>query len=251
MSLRLRIVFGSRIFAPSLLMTVLTLVAAVAFVSLGRWQWNKGELRAAQAEAFARGSDQAVPLGTSSLDRAHRFQRVILQGRFDGEHQFLLENRTHNGRPGYEVLTPLDRSGGDTVLVNRGWIPFSGYRDRLPDVSFETPPSVQVIGRVDELPTEGLASGRAPPTLQGPWPRVTTFPHADELSAALGRRIESRILLLDPAAPYGYVREWQPPGMTAMRHWGYAVQWWAFALLAVVLWVIMGLKKTAHAGHSG
>jgi cytochrome oxidase assembly protein ShyY1 len=28
-----------------------------------------------------------------------------------------------------------------------------------------------------------------------------------------------------------------------MRHWSYAVQWWAFAVLAVVLWLILGLRK--------
>jgi cytochrome oxidase assembly protein ShyY1 len=96
---------------------------------------------------------------------------------------------------------------------------------------------------VDELPSEGLESGRAPPDARAPWPKVTTYPHAAELSAALGRPTETRLLLLDPRLPNGYVREWQPPGLPAIRHWSYAVQWWAFAVLAVALWVILGFKK--------
>ena len=55
--------------------------------------------------------------------------------------------------------------------------------------------------------------------------------------------MEKRILLLDARAPNGYVREWQPPGLPAIRHWSYAVQWWAFAVLAVTLWVILGFRK--------
>jgi cytochrome oxidase assembly protein ShyY1 len=39
------------------------------------------------------------------------------------------------------------------------------------------------------------------------------------------------------------VREWQPPGLPAIRHWSYAVQWWAFAVLAVMLWVILGFRS--------
>lgn len=34
----------------------------------------------------------------------------------------LIGPRVHNGENGYQVVTPLDRKGGSTVLVNRGWI---------------------------------------------------------------------------------------------------------------------------------
>src|SRR5690349_23163136 len=132
--------------------TVLTLAACVLFVCLGRWQWNRGTLRAAQAEEFSRGAEQAVPLGTRTLAQVERFQRVRVSGHFDTAHQFLLDNRTYDGRAGYEVLTPLDRADNATILVDRGWVPFSGYRDKLPDVAF-APASVDtVVGRVDELP---------------------------------------------------------------------------------------------------
>ncbi len=244
----IRIDFGSRTFQASWLMTGLTLAACVLFVGLGRWQWNRGERREAQAEEFARGSEQPVPIGAQSLSNVERFQRVLVRGHFDTAHQFLLDNRTYDGRAGYEVLTPLDRVQGATILVDRGWVPFSGYRDKLPDVSFRAAPLEDVVGRVDELPTEGLESGRSPPEPNAPWPKVTTYPHAAELIAALGRPTEPRILLLDARAPHGYVREWQPPGLPAVRHWSYAVQWWAFAVLAVTLWLILGFKKRRHAG---
>jgi surfeit locus 1 family protein len=90
---------------------------------------------------------------------------------------------------------------------------------------------------------EGLASGHAAPDEKAPWPKVTSYPTAMELAQALGRHVESRILLLDANAPNGYVREWQPPGLTADRHWSYGVQWYAFAVLAAALWLILGFRR--------
>lgn len=241
----LHVAFGSRTFRASWLMTGLTLLAIVAFVGLGRWQWSKGNLREHQAEEFAQGTEQAQPLGSRTLEQVERFQRVSVRGQFDTAHQFLLDNRTYDGRAGYEVLTPLDRpEGGAAILVDRGWVPFGGYRERLPDVSFTSASPADVTGRVDELPSEGLQSGRAAPDAHASWPKVTSYPHAAELAAALGRPVERRILLLDALGPNGYVREWQPPGLPAIRHWSYAVQWWAFAVLAGALWLILGFRRT-------
>ncbi len=45
-----------------------------------------------------------------------------------------------------------------------------------------------------------------------------------------------RILLLDPGAPAGYLRDWQAPGLPPLRHFAYAIQWWCFALLALIYW---------------
>ncbi len=70
---------------------------------------------------------------------------------------------------------------------------------------------------------------------------MTTYPQANELGDMLRRPVESRIVLLDAREPNGYVREWQPPGMSADRHWAYGVQWYAFAALAIVLMACDGV----------
>jgi surfeit locus 1 family protein len=66
----------------------------------------------------------------------------------------------------------------------------------------------------------------------------------DELSQALGRELASRQILLDPSAPDGLVRAWAVPGTTADRHLGYAVQWFAFAGVAIALWLVLSFRKT-------
>lgn len=228
-------------------LTLLTIVLCVTFVMLGRWQWHRGDLRQAEWDRFASGAEKVVPLGSGGVDSVPRFQRVSVVGQMDADHQFLLDNRSYQGRAGFEVLTPLHRPNGRVLLVDRGWVPFSGVRQRLPDVALRARGVVTVVGRVDNLPSAGLASGRSAPDAQG-WPKVTAFPHMSELSAVLGVPLEPRIVLLDAREDDGYVRDWHPPGMEPIRHWSYAVQWWAFAALAVVLWVVLGLKKVAASG---
>src|SRR2546430_1795959 len=93
---RIRIPIGTRTFSASWAMTLLTALAVAAFVNLGRWQWDKGNLRAQQAAEFAHGASAAEPLGADrGLEQVPRFQRVSVQGTFDPAHQFLLDNRTN------------------------------------------------------------------------------------------------------------------------------------------------------------
>jgi surfeit locus 1 family protein len=233
---------GGRKPATSWLLTLLAATAVVAFVALGRWQWQRGVEREAQWDAFA-AAGETLPAGSRDLAALSRFERVSLIGRYDPAHQFLLDNRSHHGRPGYEVLTPFVLADGRTVLVNRGWVPFSGYRDRLPQIAFEAAPSVAIAGRLDTLPVAGLESGRAGPPPGGQWPKLVSFPTLEELANALGRRLEPRIVLLDDGAPHGYVREWRPPGIEPGRHYSYAVQWWSFAALTALTWLILTLRR--------
>ena len=65
----------------------------------------------------------------------------------------------------------------------------------------------------------------------------------DQLSRALSVPLEPRIVLLDPRVANGYVRDWHPPGMEPIRHWSYAVQWWCFDVVLLVLWVGLNIRK--------
>ncbi len=213
------------------------------FAALGRWQWRLGDEHQAQFLRFRLGATRVIRLGTAPLSQVPPYQRVRLSGRYDGAHQFLLDNSILDGRDGYQVLTPLRRPDGETVLVDRGWVPFTGSRTHLPDVSLRSVGPIAVTGRVGRLPVAGLSIGRAPPPAGRRWPKVTSFPSIGELATALGEPLDRHILLLDPGEPHGYARDWRVPGMPALRNWGYAIQWWAFAAAALVLWVVLGLKR--------
>jgi surfeit locus 1 family protein len=252
---KLEIVVGRRVFSPSWLMTVATLCLLVLFVNLGRWQWARAEFKREIVAEFATQSGAVVALGSRRATELPRFAQVEITGRWDSERQFLLDNRTRAGRAGYDVLTPLRLDDGRWLVVNRGWIPFEGYRDRLPDVRSSLDASaderVTIVGRLDDLPQAGLAGGRAAPATSGSWPRVTSFPTVSQLEAAMATsdepepKLEERWLLLNDADPAGYLRQWQPfaTGKGPEQNWSYAIQWWSFAILLLVLYFSLNLRK--------
>lgn len=235
----LTVTIGRRGWSASWPMTALTALAIVLFVFLGRWQWQRAEFKRALDANFSRGSQVVIDIGTRASDALARYTQVSAQGRYDGSHQFLLDNISHNGQPGYEVLTPLLLADGRSVIVNRGWVPITSSRAQLPAVTLSAVEPLSVSGRLDQLPVAAIALGHVPPAAGQSWPKLTSFPTIADLSTALGRPLESRQILLNATEPFGYARDWQPAGLGVERHVSYAIQWWLFAALALVLYVYM------------
>ena len=230
-------------FKPRWYYTLLVLAVVPLFIALGFWQWHRGEYRSAQWAAFARADVPAVETSAATLDRLPRFTRVRVSGEFDAMRQVLLDNISHEGAPGYEVLSLLRLQDGSHLMVDRGWVPFTGFRDRLPDISMTAIGSQTVAGRLSTLPIAGIAAGRLPPPERGDWPRVTSFPLHEELQHMWGEPLLVPVLLLDADSGPGYLRDWRPPGISPDRNYSYAVQWWSFALLAAAMYLGFNLKK--------
>ena len=248
MPLRLR--FGTRELSARWPWLLLTLAGMALFTVLGLWQWGRAADKRRLEQAFAAASQTAAaPLGERAAGDRPRYTRVEAQGRYEPARQFLLDNLSRDGIAGYEVLTPFRLIDGRLLLVNRGWLRLiGGGRARLPEIEFDPAPIRHVAGRLDELPVTGLESGRAPPLTNGPWPRLTSFPHFAELAAALGEPVETRQLLLDAEEPAGFRRDWRPAsnGFSPERHLAYAIQWWSLAALALVLFIVVNLKRVPH-----
>jgi surfeit locus 1 family protein len=98
---------------------------AATCISLGFWQLSRlAERKALNKELRSRAETAPVSLAEVPADTgAAHFRRVKLDGTYDFEHEVIVTNRTRNGSPGVNIITPLKRADSDTaVLVNRGWI---------------------------------------------------------------------------------------------------------------------------------
>ena len=104
---------------------ILGLAVAVTCIFLGFWQLSRLEERK-EFNKQLRSRAETAPVDLASLPAdtgAARFRRVKLNGSYDFEHEIRLTNRTRNGSPGVNIVTPLRMPGTDTVvLVNRGWV---------------------------------------------------------------------------------------------------------------------------------
>ncbi len=230
-------------FSPSLLPTVAAAALFGLLSGLGFWQLDRAAEKEARRAALEAGS--AVVLDETVLgDPVREFARVDLEGRYDASHQFLQDNRTHRGQPGYFVLTPFRTNGYGAVLVNRGWVPAGPDRAALPEIG--VPGSEQRLRGTVRLPREDLFVLGDTGYAAAGWPRVVQRVEIDAMQRALGYPLAAWLVTVDPEAPHGYVREWAAaPGLSPDRHRGYAFQWFALAAALFAIWVVVNLKRLA------
>jgi surfeit locus 1 family protein len=240
----MRLRAAGRTFAARPWALALTLASLAGFVALGSWQIDRSREKRALIEAFERGGSKAVPLTVARVDELPRYQRVSASGSYESGRQILLDNMpSSTGQPGYRVLTPLRRpDGGALLLVDRGWVPLGADRSHLPPVAVGAAPRT-VTGRLDGLPAPGIRVGEARGDGATGWPLVLNFPVTADVEAALGEPVERRILLLDASEQDGFERAWRPSiGSPPERHLGYAIQWFALALVLLVAFVATSLQ---------
>jgi surfeit locus 1 family protein len=218
---------------------LVSLAAAALFARLGAWQLSRHvERREFNRLVASRVDSLPVPLEALPTDTAlTRFRRVRVAGTFDWEHQVVLASRSRNGSPGVYLLAPLRRAGRDTaVLVYRGWV-YSPDALRVDLARWREPDSAAFEGFVLPWPTaprEGSPGVRGEPRALR-WldaesvRRLVPYPLAPYTLVALGDSVAPG----ETVAPGAPARLEVPP-LDAGPHRSYAVQWFAFAAIALV-----------------
>ena len=100
------------------------LIFAIVCIRLGIWQLQRlAERRHLNTELRSRAATIPVTLGELPTDTgAAHFRRVAISGTYDYDREITLTNRSRNGSPGVNIVTPLRSSSDTAVLVNRGWV---------------------------------------------------------------------------------------------------------------------------------
>lgn len=218
-------------------------LAAIAFValtiSLGEWQSGRAGTKLALQEAAEQGL-RAPPITIGAAAVAARDvqgRRVVARGEYDPARGVLLDNRVYRGRPGYEVVMPLRLEGSEALLlVNRGWVAAGRTRDVLPAVP--TPPGIVTVEGVATVPP--LKVFELGPETSG---RVWQHLLLDRYAAWARASVQPIVVQQTSDAADGLVRDWPRPDLGADKNRAYALQWYAFAALTVILYVILNLKR--------
>ena len=229
-------------FRPPLWSIAGTLAVGGLFVTLGVWQLDRGQSKAQLHAAFDASSQiLSLTLQTPPPDMLGA-PLARVEGAYDGERQILLDNQTRDRVPGYRVWTPLRLREGGWLMVDRGWVAASPDRSRLPQIEVDATPR-QLSGHWRPIPEPGLRL-EAEACASGTFPRVLNYPTRELLSCVLGGPVANGLLLLDPTATDGFVREWALPNpVPPARHYGYAAQWFAFAATLLFFFIKLNLRR--------
>lgn len=230
-------------FRPTIGLTLSLSVLTLLFSGLGYWQLQR---KSEKEDLFEQFENAPVMEISQAAVKGQRFARVEGYGRFDPERHFLVDNRTFNGRAGVHVLTPFTLGDGQTILVNRGWLPLPPDRRQLPAVPTDDLPRT-ISGRLNRLDTDGPRLGEADRLSSSQWPQLVTYLDQEPLSEALGTTLPPWLVQLDSTVEGGFDgREWKAAVMGPETHGAYAVQWFALAAAAVIIWIALGYRNAGR-----
>lgn len=228
------------------LATLIVLGALVIIcASAGSWQLRRAAERTALTQAIEAGR-QAPPieLDARTQDGAD-WHTAQTTGSWLPRFTVLLDNRNLKGQPGLWVATPLQLHDDPThaVLVLRGWMARPASQAALPDLS--VPEGIVTVHgtllhhvpRIFDLGSiTGSRAGALPaqvPTPDGVPPRVQNLP-LDDLARASGLSLLPIILEQAPVSGSSLIQEWPGPSLNADQNYGYALQWFSFAAIALI-----------------
>lgn len=239
-----------------ILMTLLVLTAMAVMARLGVWQLDRREQRLARnADLAAKLEAPPVLLNAAAsadpwplpADRDDiRNTQASATGQFDFANQVVLVQQNYQGQPGGHVVTPLLLDGSNkAVLVDRGWVPAADVQtgawthypaegDAHSDsVTGALQPSQILFGKAAEQAAEQAGAG--PKT---EWYRIDI----EALQQQMPYELLPVYLLQAPgpagnsALPYRSAPE---VDLSEGSHLGYALQWFAFALTAGIVYVAL------------
>lgn len=216
----------------------------VLMMNLGFWQLRRlDEKKAFNSLISARTTQEVVPLtdtpfSSTDFSQKYEWRRVAVSGTYNTQFAVTVVNRSQNGTAGYDTLVPLALSSGNTIFVNRGFVPLA--------TSVPSPPTgiVNVEGYVRVSQTRGTLGA-----IDSTETSNTEFQRFDiEL---IGKRITAGNVLpvyLDRISENPQQQSDWPaivdlPPRDNGPHLSYAMQWFFFSAVAATAWGVVIRKR--------
>ena len=214
--------------ARRLSVVVLAVVVVATCVGLGLWQLRRlDERRALNATILARRSAAPISIHDASSGAGEPYRRAAARGTYDVEREVLLYGRSLDGETGHQVVTPLVLADGGAILVVRGWVPFA---IQTAPVRGAAPPADEVDVMGSLVPDEG--DGSTTPDIDG----VIRVLDVAGIASTLPYEVfplPLRLIGQAPPQPGSLPTPAPPPELSEGPHLSYAIQWFAFAGVAV------------------
>lgn len=228
-----------------LLSHLFALAVVVSFVGLGLWQLSRLEQRREANDLVAERSERPPLSVASALAEAPPddldYVAVADRGSFVAEEQVVVRNRSQWGAAGSWIITPLRTASGPTVLVNRGFVP-----DVMVEAAEVPVPAgtVEVSGYLRRTQERGSFGPTDP--AEG---RLSSLARVDV--ARIDQQVPDdlapvwlQLAQQEPVPESGLPVPVPLPELGGGNNLSYAVQWFTFAVLGIVVYVLL-LRRRA------
>ncbi len=210
--------------------TLLVFAGTAVCIRLGIWQLDRLE----QRRAFNRQVNTMRAMPALDLNAGIPFtivdmewRKVKVTGRYDFENQFAIRNQVLGNEYGFHLITPLRFEGG-AILVNRGFIPASTNSSTEHWRQYDIEGEVTVTGQI-RLGND-VEIGGNPETRDAS--RYFNSISVEKIAAQLSYPILPVYIQPDEMENAAPPVPQQPElNLTEGSHFGYALQWFTFAVI--------------------
>jgi surfeit locus 1 family protein len=217
----------NRIWTQSLFIAFISLI----LIKLGLWQWGRGNLRTQIKQQWeSRSQLPAVSLqSVEKMQGGRNYLRIKTSGKFINNKTFLIDNQMLNHQPGYAIITPFKiKSSSKIVLVNRGWI----AKQQFNQLNYIQPIQhtalqgliYQPYKKTFILNSSRFAEFSSPPKVQNS--------NINAIGKSLGLTSEPYYIWMS-TQPNPYHRTWNIKVPNPGINYGYALQYFIFALFVI------------------
>jgi surfeit locus 1 family protein len=205
-------------------------------IALGTWQvhrlqWKTDLIATIEARRDAPPATLPQDFDADALADLD-FLRVSITGQFQHDGEMLLLARPRKGRPGTRIVTPFTVDGGPVILVDRGWVPVAAEdASRRAEGQIAGATTVEGFLRV---PSGGNAFMPANEPERNAW----YIMDPDAMAAHAGVPPQPVYVEAGEAEnPGGLPIGGRPVATIANNHLQYAVTWYGFAVVLLVVYV--------------
>jgi len=209
---------------------LVVLFATASYTLLAPWQFRRHHERSS-TNAAVQASFTAAPVPLDRLGPGSEWRLATLIGSYVPEGEAIARLRTVEGEPAYEVLTPFRLTGGEVVLVDRGFV----RPNEVTQVGdYPGPPAgqVSVVARVRADETDPEHRAAFSDQTNGGRRQVYAV-DSRTVARATGLPIRPGYVQLEAGSP-GVLGALPLPELDAGPFLSYALQWLAFGTMALL-----------------
>ena len=240
MSLRFNLNLGQLRIRINVLVAVCVLITMAGLIRLGIWQLGRAADKLAAQEAvqleYAEKAVrlEAIPPGQlHAPDNSLQNRHVQLTGTYENDHSLLLIAQFYDGQLGYSVVTPLRlESSGKLILINRGWITALKQAGSKPRLRPHDGP-VTITGQIHLAQPKPQAY--AEQLDRSNWPIRMRYLDFKTINEQLGEPVFPFEVRLAENQAGGLIRHWPAVHININQNLSYALQWFALALLVLLV----------------
>ena len=241
-----RLAIGRYTFAPSLLPSLAFLVVLPILVKLGFWQLGRADEKQVMLENLQAKAHLPAMTLQQALEQTEPDQTLVqVHGQSVESVFFVVDNQKRAGRLGFEVYGLWQAENGkDYYLVSRGWLPRKDFYQKVPAVpSFQqtelkgtlyfSKGGNKVVADNAHWQKEGNS------WLIGQFDLQTIAEKAREIGYDTAPFVIRQQAQLDSP----FVRQWDLMASPPEKHLAYAIQWFGMALVLIMLFMVLNLKR--------